>query len=50
MSEEDSKQGFMLSDVEQTVREIATYNNLHIKGLMTIAPYVENPEENRSIF
>lgn len=50
VSEEDSKQGFMLSDVEQTVREIATYNNLHIKGLMTIAPYVENLEENRSIF
>ncbi len=50
VSEEDSKQGFILSNIEQAVRDIANYNNLHIKGLMTIAPYVTNPEDNRSVF
>ena len=27
-----------------------TFPHVHIRGLMTIAPFVENPEENREIF
>ncbi len=30
--------------------KIATFPHVRIKGLMTIAPFVENSEENRSIF
>ena len=29
---------------------IKNFSHVHIKGLMTIAPFVENPEENREIF
>jgi hypothetical protein len=32
------------------VREIAALDHLKIKGLMTIAPFVENPEDNRLYF
>ena len=32
------------------VRDIAKLDHLKIKGLMTIAPFVENPEDNRLYF
>ena len=32
------------------VREVATLPHILIQGLMTIAPYVENPEDNRAYF
>lgn len=50
VAEEESKFGLTLEGVEQLVREISTLENVHVKGLMTIAPFVTNPEENRIIF
>ena len=50
VSQEESKQGFLLTETEKAIHEISKYKNLHIKGLMTIAPYVDDPEENRMIF
>lgn len=47
---EENKFGFSLSEVESFVREIAHFKNIKVKGLMTSAPYVENPEENRIFF
>lgn len=47
---EESKFGVTPNEVEALVREIATLDNIRIRGLMTIAPFVENSEENRSIF
>lgn len=38
------------ADAIQLVRNISVLPNLHIKGLMTVAPYVEDPEENRIYF
>lgn len=35
---------------KQLVRDIAQLPHVHIQGLMTIAPYVENSEENRIYF
>lgn len=32
------------------IKEISELDSVHIVGLMTIAPFVENPEENRAIF
>jgi hypothetical protein len=32
------------------VRQIAKFPHISIKGLMTIAPFVENPEDNRKYF
>ena len=50
VAEEESKFGVRVEDTEQLVREIAILPNIHIQGLMTIAPYVEDPEENRPVF
>lgn len=47
---EDTKFGVSMAAAEQLIREIALLPGIHIKGLMTIAPYVENPEENRQYF
>ncbi|MEF2877445.1 MAG: YggS family pyridoxal phosphate-dependent enzyme [Blautia sp.] len=47
---EESKFGIRPEETEELARQIALLPNLHIQGLMTIAPYVENPENNRQIF
>ena len=47
---EESKFGIAANDTIQLVEEIAVLPNLKIQGLMTIAPYVENAEENRLYF
>jgi pyridoxal phosphate enzyme (YggS family) len=50
VAEEDSKFGFKLEEAESAILKIATFPHVRIKGLMTIAPFVENSEENRSVF
>lgn len=50
VAEEDSKFGFKLEEAESAILKIATFPHVRIKGLMTIAPFVEKSEENRSVF
>ena len=50
VAREESKFGFFAEEVEDAVREICQFPNVRIRGLMTIAPFVEDPEENRAIF
>ena len=50
VGEEDSKFGLKKEETESLVREISALPNVFIKGLMTIAPYTEVPEDNRTIF
>lgn len=50
VAEEDSKFGLKVNEVLPAIEEIAAMPHVRIKGLMTIAPFVENPEENRTIF
>lgn len=50
VAQEESKFGFDYDQVLDAVLEISTMSNVHIQGLMTIAPFVENPEENRDVF
>ena len=50
VAKEESKYGFFLEDAEEAIRQISSLPHVHIKGLMTIAPFVENPEEKRGIF
>lgn len=47
---EESKFGTTAEEAISLVGEIAKLPNIVIKGLMTIAPYVENSEENRLYF
>lgn len=50
IANEQTKFGIDAGDTIQLVREIAALPNIHIKGLMTIAPFVEDPEDNRLYF
>lgn len=50
VAKEESKFGVMPEECEDLVREIANMSNISVKGLMTIAPFVDNPEENRVHF
>ena len=50
IAHEDSKFGISEEDAVQLVEEIAELENVRIKGLITIAPYVENAEDNRLYF
>lgn len=50
IAEEESKFGIHKEDTIAMVREIAAMDHLQIKGLMTIAPFVENAEDNRLYF
>lgn len=50
MAQESSKDGINASETEELVREIAKLPNVQIRGLMTIAPFVDDPEENRVHF
>ena len=50
VAEEDSKFGLKVDEVIPAIEQIATMPHIRIDGLMTIAPFVENPEENRTVF
>ena len=47
---EESKFGIPKAETLELIKEISELDSVHIVGLMTIAPFVENPEENRTIF
>ena len=50
VAKEDTKYGAMAEDTVSLVEKIALLPGISVKGLMTIAPYVENPQENRQYF
>ena len=50
VAQEESKSGFLVEKTENAIREIAKLSNIRVEGLMTIAPFVENAEENRQYF
>lgn len=50
VAEEETKFGTTCEEACQLVEKIARLPHLVIKGLMTIAPYVENAEENKQYF
>lgn len=50
VAQEESKFGIAPKDAENLVREVAKLPNVHIQGLMTIAPIVEKPQDNAAYF
>ena len=50
VADEESKFGIKVDECEEMVRKISVLPNIVIRGLMTVAPFVENPEENRGYF
>ena len=50
-AEEETKFGVKKDEALQLIKDISSsYRHIHIKGLMTIAPFVDDPEENRPVF
>ena len=47
---EESKFGMTFSECEEMIYAVSKLPNLQIKGLMTVAPFVEDAEENRQHF
>lgn len=50
VAQEESKFGLKTEEVIPFIEKISGFSHVNVRGLMTIAPFVENPEENRSIF
>ena len=50
VAEEESKFGLSMDEVIPTLEAIQGFPHIRVKGLMTIAPFVENAEENRKHF
>ena len=50
VSGEESKFGVPPQETPELIENIARLPGIHVKGLMTIAPFTETAEENRPIF
>lgn len=50
VAEEESKFGMKMEEVIPFLKETAQFPHIRVRGLMTIAPFVDDPEENRPIF
>ncbi|MDB8792840.1 YggS family pyridoxal phosphate-dependent enzyme [Romboutsia sp. 1001216sp1] len=51
ISKEESKHGIYKEGAIDFIKEVANnYNNIKIKGLMTMAPFTENKDEVRKVF
>jgi len=47
---EDSKHGIRPEETLSFVENLMKFSNIQVRGLMCIAPFVENPENNRHFF
>lgn len=47
---EESKDGIDPKEVLPLIEEISTFPHIRVRGLMTVAPYCINPENNREYF
>lgn len=47
---EESKDGVAAADAEELIRQAALLPHIRVCGLMTIAPFTSDPEENRQYF
>ena len=50
VAEEESKFGLATNEVLPLLEKISIFSHIKVMGLMTIAPFVKNPEENREVF
>ena len=50
VAQEESKFGLSCEDVLPLINEIKDFPHIKVKGLMTIAPFVDDPEDNRVYF
>ncbi len=50
IAQEETKYGFSAQETYNVLPEIAALPNIFVRGLMTSAPFTDNPEDNRQYF
>ena len=50
VAKEDSKSGIFMEDTLKLLKEISAFENIAVKGLMTMPPYFNAPEKVRPFF
>lgn len=50
VAQEETKFGLSCDEVFPLIQEIKDFPHIRVKGLMTIAPFVDDPEDNRVYF
>jgi len=50
VSEEDSKHGLKIDEVDEFINQLSQYEKVRIVGLMTMAPHIDDEKEIRSVF
>lgn len=50
LGREPQKHGFLEEELPEALAQVRELEGLRLEGLMTVAPYTENPEEVRPIF
>ena len=50
VAQEETKFGLSCDEVLPLIQEIKDFPHIRVKGLMTIAPFVDDPEDNRVYF
>lgn len=50
IAREESKYGFTAAETAEVLPDIASLGGITVRGLMTSAPFVNDPEENREYF
>lgn len=50
VSEEDSKHGLKINEVDEFINQLSQYEKVRIVGLMTMAPHIDDEKEIRSVF
>lgn len=50
VSKEESKFGIYEEELFELIKKTSQFNNIRVKGLMTMAPFAENPENIRYVF
>lgn len=50
MAREESKFGVLPEEIFDLLEELSKMKHIHVKGLMTVAPFVDNPRKNSDIF
>ncbi len=50
VAQEESKFGLKVEEVIPFIEKVAQFPHIRVKGLMTIAPFTDDPAENRPVF
>lgn len=50
VADEESKFGITCDMAEDIIRNLSTMENIRVRGLMTVAPFVDDGEQNRPVF